>query len=73
MTPSKKELRVLVRYGFIDGLVKVKIAIASASFKIKERSLINLRTAFSPNTAKRCVNESRTILTDLVLVLPSSK
>src|SRR2546427_12601818 len=66
--PSKMELNALAKYSFDNGDVNVKIAIASASFKRKERSFTNFNTASSPNSVRRCVSESTTTLIPLLLV-----
>ena len=62
---SKIELNVFTKFFEDDdddvSVVMVKMAIASASCKISDNSVINFIIAVSPNNINRCVNESTTI------------
>src|SRR5215207_377064 len=65
--PSKIELIVFIKFfddedeDEIVSKVSVKIAIASASCKIRDSSVINFIMTVSPNSVSRCVSESTTI------------
>jgi hypothetical protein len=67
--PSTMELTALVNeFGDVRLPVNVKIAVASNSFRSKESSPTNFRTALSPKRTKSCVNESTTTRIDLLLI-----
>src|ERR671923_2913473 len=66
--PSNIELTALVNeLGDARLVVKVKIAVASNSFRSKESSPTNLKTAPSPKSTRSCVRESTTTRIDLLL------
>jgi hypothetical protein len=63
------ELTALVNeLGDVRLPVNVKIALASNSFRSKESSPINFRTALSPKSTKNCVKESTTTRMDVLLL-----
>jgi hypothetical protein len=67
--PSTMELTALVNeLGDVRLAVNVNIAVASNSFRSKESSPTNFRTALSPNRTKSCVKESTTTRIDLLLL-----
>src|SRR5919112_1063246 len=67
--PSTMELTALVNeLGDVRLPVNVKIALASNSFRSKESSPINFRTALSPKSTKNCVKESTTTCMDMPLL-----
>src|SRR5215510_10386218 len=66
--PSNIELTALVKeLGDARLEVRVKIPVASNSFRSKESSPTNFKTAPSPKSTKSCVRESTTMRIDLLL------
>src|SRR5687767_147209 len=65
--PSTIELTALINeFGDVILAVNVKIAVASNSFRSKEISPTNFKTALSPKRTTSCVSESTTSI-DLLL------